>query len=349
MKQRARYMLVLFAALAGCSGAPSGGVRQASLTPALGRSPVARASAIGDLYVAYDNASGGGLAVYPPGAQTPAHTITNGIDHPTALAVDSFGNIYVANGKANSVGVFTSSHDEGPDRTITTGVSNPRALAIDGFGRLYVGNKDSVSVYDFGKSTPAYTLGSGSTLDLKVLAIDPLDNLYVGDAGGVAVYAAGSSKVLRFLKGLQSTKTMVFDGLGRLFVAMLQNMRYGDVYVYQPGSTDYYRDIYVQKDNPVTGVAVDHGDQLYVAASRSSDGLPSYVGVYSLTDLNRKRTITEGASHPGSMVFDQYDNLYLADLSDNSIHLYTPSEDTPFASLRIAGVPAALAIQPVAP
>ena len=71
----------------------------------------------------------GSITVYPLGSFYPYHTITAGIHTPDALAVDSAGNLYVANLNGHDVSVYAPGGSV-PIRTITDGASSPRALAI---------------------------------------------------------------------------------------------------------------------------------------------------------------------------------------------------------------------------
>ena len=73
-------------------------------------------------------------------------------------------------------------------------------------------------------------------------------NLYVADVGNatVAVYAPDSGSVLRTIsQGLNSPRSLAFDGSGNLYVGNSGNFSSGpyDVTVYAPGSTPVLRTI----------------------------------------------------------------------------------------------------------
>lgn len=83
-------------------------------------------------------------------------TITGGgLNVPTAVALDNFGNLYVTNSAGNSVSVFTA-NGYTPATVVTSstitghGLNLPEGVATDANGKLYVANfgSNSVSVLD---------------------------------------------------------------------------------------------------------------------------------------------------------------------------------------------------------
>ena len=76
------------------------------------------------------------MTEYAPGSVTPSVTF-NGLNSPSALALDSSGNLYVANGGNGTVSKFVGSSTT-PTQTFTAGGSSPSALAVDSAGNVYV-------------------------------------------------------------------------------------------------------------------------------------------------------------------------------------------------------------------
>lgn len=82
--------------------------------------------------------------------------ITDGVNHPRALAIGPSGDLFVANedGKNASVTVCRPGNSA-PVRRITNGIKSPWTLAVDSKGRLYVahtsehppGGRSWISVY----------------------------------------------------------------------------------------------------------------------------------------------------------------------------------------------------------
>lgn len=180
-----------------------------------------------NVYVANDaggDSGFGSVTIYPAGSDgdvTPSETIAGrktGFDFPTGIALDSSGNIYVANcgencggNNASSVEVFAagSSGNVTPSTTIigtNTGLVNPFGITLDSGGNIYVANelagqngRGSITIYPAGSkgnAKPSATIvGKKTTLHTPAgIALDSNGNIYVANFGGesVTVFAAGS-------------------------------------------------------------------------------------------------------------------------------------------------------------
>lgn len=173
----------------------------------------------------------GTVTVYAAGSDgdtTPIGTIVGartGLDNPFGIAVDSSGNIYVANfmggNGAGSVTVYPagSNGDLPPIATIVgadTGLDNPSGIAVDSSGKIYVANRgggrtnvSSITVYAAGSSgnvTPIATItGPDTGLDDPCIAVDSGGKIYAGNAtDSITVYSAGSNgniKPIAIIKG----------------------------------------------------------------------------------------------------------------------------------------------------
>jgi hypothetical protein len=112
---------------------------------------------------------GGTVTVYAPGNGSPLYTISpsQGICTPFRLALDSSGNLYVANGppgaeEPSSVTVYVSGSNT-LMRTITQGVNGPQAVTLDHSDNLYVANStgEDVTVYAPGSTSVLQTISNG--------------------------------------------------------------------------------------------------------------------------------------------------------------------------------------------
>ncbi len=182
----------------------------------------------------------GNITVYPPLAngtgilnEAPVATIGGSktlLDDPAGLAMDSNGNLYVANAQGNpfagkknvekgTVTVYRagSNGNVEPIATISgsrTGLSYPLGIALDSSGNIYVTNtytgntrgsppNSSITVYRAGSSgntAPIAVIAGGNTdLDYpQGIALDSSGNLYVegivsGVGNSVNVYPSGSN------------------------------------------------------------------------------------------------------------------------------------------------------------
>jgi sugar lactone lactonase YvrE len=162
------------------------------------------------VYPGGSNANASPMAVIGPSASgLGGSTDITGLNGPDGIAVDSAGEIYVANEQVGSDGKGSitiyapgSNGKVAPVRTIrgaNTGVHNPGSLAIDAAGYLYVLNqwggphmRGSVTIYaprSSGNVAPVRTISAAVNadqtgfVDPKGLAIDNSGNIYVTNAG----------------------------------------------------------------------------------------------------------------------------------------------------------------------
>jgi len=121
----------------------------------------------------------------------------NPLSHPWGLALDSKGNLYVANANDNNILVFGPGYQLQTAMTITQGISLPSGVAFDPLGHLWVANtgpangeNGSVTEYINGVLNPSGTITNG-ILGPAAIASDGLGNIYVvNDYSNVTIYDA---------------------------------------------------------------------------------------------------------------------------------------------------------------
>ena len=158
----------------------------------------------GSLYVSNNGGGptgGGSITTYPPGASGdagPTTTITSSFTElpvASSVAVDSTGNIYVAN-EFGSINIYPAgSYAAGPPIASiagnNTGLFFPLGIAVDSAGNIFVLNDDNaVTVYranSSGDATPKATISidrNGKSVPTG-MAVDAHGKLYVTSRAGV--------------------------------------------------------------------------------------------------------------------------------------------------------------------
>lgn len=190
------------------------------------------------------NSSKGSVTVYAPGKASPAYTITDGIDNPNAMAVDSSGNLYVSNcpSKADPM-VCRANYYSGPGGgaitvyrkgsksiaySISNGIDAPQSLAVDRKDNLYAANVGDaeIAVYRPKAVTPSYDilLGVFDGVSPVSMTFDSHNDLFVamcafGETGRVCAFPPGSATTIAFLQSPPNFNPRIvqFDAAGNLY------------------------------------------------------------------------------------------------------------------------------------
>lgn len=285
------------ATLAACSQSPAVPTT-APLVPRIA-TPTARADAQGcPLKRCIITTSQSGYNYKPPAAVlffgrnangnvSPAGEISGSqtmLDQPSGLAMDSRGNVYVANYN-NSITVYAAGAEGNvaPIRTIAgdkTKLTGPGGLVVDSHDRLYVADNQSntITIYSpnaNGDVAPVRTI-AGSSTNLYApwgLAFDSQANLYVADddpnTGWVTVYAPGAkgnATPERTIKG-SATKFygpagLAVDAFGYLYVV---NASISTLSIFAPGANGNVAPI-SNFEAPIYafGIGLDKRSNMYV-------------------------------------------------------------------------------------
>lgn len=126
----------------------------------------------------------------------------NGLNAPSALAIDATGNVFVANSSGNSVTELTHSGAAATGSPFTAGntMNAPSALAIDTTGNVWVANSGTTTLTELTSlgASPAYTTISGGGLSgPSSIAFDGLGNAWVTNYNNsiVSEFTSGGTPV----------------------------------------------------------------------------------------------------------------------------------------------------------
>ncbi|MGH7814006.1 MAG: NHL repeat-containing protein, partial [Candidatus Binataceae bacterium] len=263
------------------------------------------------------------ITIYAAGAHgnaSPSSTISGsktGLAFPEGIALDSGGNIYVANEQGGpssfgSVTVYRAGSNANAVPTVTISGSStylalPEGIALDSAGNIYVTNYEgnsglgSITIFAAGASgdvfpTTAIEGGNTGLSGLERIAVDSSGNIYVANsaASNVTVYSAGSANNVAPSATISSTGT----GLSM-----------------------------------PNGIALDSGGNIYVAnvtgGASTNGSVTSYLYAGTgyalpLTDLTGAAT---GLGAPQGVAIDSTGNVYVANNSLNSVTIYPPGAD----------------------
>ena len=258
------------AALAGCSGAA--GVTAVAPRALYGTALPSAASSIGRIYSS--SYSNGTVVYYDKGAgpnNPVAGSLTGTFEAPENMAVDGSGNLYVANGDAQNVLVY-SPGSSNPSETLSAPDGFPVDVAVAADGTVYAanvwgmaGNPGTVEVYAKGSTSPTSVLRDSAFEEVVGVALDRTGNVFVsynanhGTDGFVEEFHKGSPIATKIKVG--SAGGIGFDPYGHL---LLIDRSASTLNVYATGSTKPKRKLALPGSSIYFKIGM-HGKMLYIA------------------------------------------------------------------------------------
>jgi large repetitive protein len=251
------------------------------------------------------------------------------LNTPWGVAVDSAGNLYIADGMIATGGPATRfirkvTAATGIISTIASGLVNPYAVAVDGAGNVYIADSGSSYVYEVtpASTTPFILAGNGTAAFQST-----------PDNGTTAATSAG----------LFNPKGIAVDSAGNVYIADTTNNRVRKVTaatgfistVAGDGGEIYVSDGVVATSTPVApqGIAVDGAGNLYIADTinqrirkvTAATGLISTVagtgtsGYVASQDTGTTAATSAEISLPEAVAVDSAGNLYFMDSNNNRV------------------------------
>lgn len=248
---------------------------------------------------------------------------------PRGLAVDSQGNLYVANSAGNNILVYSPGYTLQKLRTITQDISNPMGVAFDPMGNLWVANFNSntVTAYNAGIELTKFTITAAQGINNPfAIAVDGANNVYVqNNWSSISIYYPYQCQCM--------VQLATFDGNGAWPANSLRGIASGGgstVVGYTGGWWQFQTDYDFLIPGSLTGLTFNHPFSLatdnhggfYMA---DDDGSVYYFGQalgYGVS--NTFRYVVQLSYVPTGVAVDNArGRLYFSNYDANTIDVYT--------------------------
>jgi uncharacterized protein (TIGR03437 family) len=251
------------------------------------------------------------------------------LNNPTGIALDSSGNLYIADAanqvvrkvSSGTISTVAGNHSSGAGYTGDSGaatsarLNNPVAVAVDSFGNVFIADANNNVIREVASANISTVVGSAAT----TLQLNHPDGLAIDSAGVLYIADTANRRIVKFFQG----SATVFAG---------------------NGTADFSGDngpaVQAGLGDPV-GVGVDAAGNVYIADTFNSrvrkvspngtittiagDGIEAYFGDGGLAT-------NAGVYFPHDVASDAAGNIYIADTGNNAIRLLQPQPPAIFAN-----------------
>ena len=246
-------------------------------------------------------------------------TLVSGLIRPPGVAVDSAGNVYIADQNTRSIKVWNAA-----TQVITTligGLNGPSDVAVDAVGNVYVATTgyttNSGAVWKWNAATGQLSTLVGGLSDPQGVAVDATGNVYIANtkADSVLKWNAITQQVTTLVSGraanyswwVRSPTGVAVDQAGNVYIA---SPGYGQLQVWN-ATTNQISVLRAYGDSNPNAVALDQADNVYVAVTNTIDQWNATTHQY--------QTVADGLNYPGDLAVDGFGNIYIADTYNNAI------------------------------
>ncbi len=238
-------------------------------------------------------------------AANPVTIVSSGLSLPSGVAVDSSGNVYIADSLGKAITEWNAS-TQMVTTLVSSGLDQPQGVAVDGAGNVYIADTNDNAIKEWNASTQTVTTLVSSGLDQpQGVAVDGAGNVYIADTNDNAIkeWNASTQTVTTLVSsGLSFPSGVAVDGAGNVYIADTGNQAIKE----WNASTHMVTPLVSSGLSGPNGLAVDGSGNVYIADSGNNMIEEWNASTQTVTPL-----ISAGLNHPTGVAVDGAGNVYL--------------------------------------
>ena len=246
--------------------------------------------------------------------------------NPSAVAVDSSGNVYFADFYHQSIKEWHAATAT-VTTLVSTGLKNPRGVAVDGSGNVYIADTGHNAIKEWNVATGTVTTLVSTGLNLpNGVAVDGYGNVFIADTFNNAIKvrnpATGIVTTLAST-GLSNPHSLALDSLDNIYIADTNNNAIKKF----SAITGLVTPLASTGLNSPDGVAVDASGNVYIADTGNNVVEEWHVASGTLTTLVTT-LVPAGLGGPNGLAVDASGNVYISNPATNMITEWQKSAGT---------------------
>ncbi len=239
--------------------------------------------------------------------------VSSGLLTPIGVAVDSMGNVYIADDYSNAIIEWVAASNT-VVTLVSSGLSSPEWLAVDGTGNVYITDlgHNMIKKWLVASNTVTTLISSGSA-QLDGVTVDGAGNLYITDPFNNAIreWIAASNTVITLVSsGLYHPVGVAVDAAGNVYIA---DTYHGAIKEWVAASNSVITLVSSGLSLPF-GLAVDCAGNVYIA-----DTLNAAIKEWVAASNTVITLVSSGLSLPYGVAVDGSGNVYIADAGNSTI------------------------------
>jgi len=244
-------------------------------------------------------------------AVTPVATlISSGLSSPYGVAVDSGGNVYIADTGDNAIKEWSPSTTN-LITLVSSNMQSPGGVAVDNKGNVYIADTGDSAIKEWQPGTSnLITLVSSSLSSPEGIAVDAAGNVYIADTsdGEAKMWTLVNSNLTTLIAGIALPYSIAVDAANNVYVPDT----YGGLgfAIWNAANQNYS---YFASGQAPYGIAVDGSGDIYIG--QNSGAIQKWlVANGSLVTL-----VSAGLKATHGVAVDGFGNIYIADTGNNEV------------------------------